>query len=266
MKCDPREIMDLLSVPDPLENIKARPDIFGEVIALMDGVQHPRFHAEGDVWQHTQLVIKNIVQNKFHDWVDVLAALFHDAGKKKALEENEGKHMGGHENHSVEIFRDWAFFNGMDSMFPEAVEAIVWAIQNHMKAHRLAEVHGTYDIMVIVTNRWFPRLSRLASADSMSDLDDNGNPTSSFADVLACPSVARWVGESAPWPIVSRLDLNEAGIPPYLRDKGVEVAYKMQVNSGKLKREHLVNAVVGDRLFRKARIEYLAQRKKETGA
>lgn len=49
---------------------------------------------------------------------------------------------------------------------------------------------------------------------------------------------------------------------PHLRDRGVEIAYKMQVNSGKLSREHLINGVVGDKLFRKARIEYLAQRNK----
>ena len=35
----------------------------------MVGCEHKNFHCEGDVWEHTKLVIQNVVAEE-HDWID----------------------------------------------------------------------------------------------------------------------------------------------------------------------------------------------------
>ena len=248
---DMREVVDLLSGPDPVAAIESRPDLFGYIVGLMDGTEHPRFHCEGDVWQHTKLVIKNVAADPDHDWLDILIALFHDVGKKYALVENQGKHMGGHENHSVTLFWEWCSKTGFTNSEPGRTWAhhADWCIEHHMDMHRLAEHRSACRIMLIVTDHRFPRLVRLATADAKSDLGPDGKPTSDIKDILSHPRVARWIGKPAPAPIISSLDIAEWGVPLMARGSALDLAYKMQINGHCANREHIKNAIMNDPKF-----------------
>ena len=80
--------IDIFNSEDPVSAILENRDFFPFIEKEMMGVVHPKVHCEGDVWDHTALVINNLRPG--HDWVDVMIALFHDAGKKRALDKNEG--------------------------------------------------------------------------------------------------------------------------------------------------------------------------------
>lgn len=74
---------------------------FPEIEALIGVPQNPKFHTEGDVWNHTVLVLdaaaqyRNQAENPFGF---MLAALTHDLGKIVATEYESGKfHAYGHE-------------------------------------------------------------------------------------------------------------------------------------------------------------------------
>lgn len=248
---DMREVVDLLSGPDPVAAIEGRPDLFGQIIELMDGTEHPRYHCEGDVWAHTKLVIQNVAADPDHDWLDILIALFHDVGKRHALVENKGKHMGGHENHSVTLFWEWCSKTGFTNSEPGRTWAqhADWCITHHMEMHRLPEHRSACRIMLIVTDYRFPRLVRLATADAKSDLGPDGNPTSDINDILTHHKVARWIGKPAPAPIITSLDIVEWGVPLMARGTAYDIAYKMQINGHCTNREHIKHAIMNDPKF-----------------
>ena len=102
-----RQIENILSSSNPIAEIESHKDVFFDFIdRYMVGCEHKNFHSEGDVWEHTKLVIQNVVAEE-HDWIDVLAALLHDVGKKNALERNDGKNMHGHEIDGANIAFGW---------------------------------------------------------------------------------------------------------------------------------------------------------------
>ncbi len=74
---------------------------FPEIEALIGVPQNPRFHTEGDVWNHTMLVLDAAV--KYREQAEnpfgfMLSALTHDLGKITATEYETGKfHAYGHE-------------------------------------------------------------------------------------------------------------------------------------------------------------------------
>ena len=241
-------IIDILSSDDPVGGIVGCADIFRFVGYKMVGVQHTRFHAEGDVWDHTKLCIKSLPKD--HDWVDVLIALFHDAGKKDALDANGGKNMAGHEVYSLDIFENW--LEETHFMRDELLENTVrWTIGNHMKVLNLDEMRSAYDVMDIVTDPWFPRLRTLATADCEATLGTDGKPTHPFSEILAHARVQRWLGKPRVEPIVNAADFLRAGVPTIgLAHQAVEAGLKIQINGNLKVRDHIINSVLHDRAFK----------------
>lgn len=74
---------------------------FPEIEALIGVPQNPRFHTEGDVWNHTMLVLDAAAKYREHTdnpFGFMLSALTHDLGKVTATEYETGKfHAYGHE-------------------------------------------------------------------------------------------------------------------------------------------------------------------------
>lgn len=75
---------------------------FPEVEALIGVPQDPRFHPEGDVWNHTMLVLNQAAalrERAQEPLYFMLAALCHDLGKRDALQVEEGGRIRalGHE-------------------------------------------------------------------------------------------------------------------------------------------------------------------------
>lgn len=55
--------------------------IIPELDALEQINQSEKHHAEGNVWNHTLMVVKNILKNKENRFIYLMAGLYHDIGK-----------------------------------------------------------------------------------------------------------------------------------------------------------------------------------------
>ena len=81
-------------------------EILPEVDAMQGVEQPPRFHPEGDVWQHTLMMMEILSEKKIHRANIVLAwgVLLHDVGKPLSRSEDEnGVHFYGHVQHGGKI-------------------------------------------------------------------------------------------------------------------------------------------------------------------
>ena len=84
---------------------------FPELEALIGVPQHAVYHAEGDVWNHTMMVLdeaaklRHRASNPYHF---MLAALCHDFGKAAASEDRDGiVHAYGHETAGLPLVRSF---------------------------------------------------------------------------------------------------------------------------------------------------------------
>ena len=81
-------------------------EILPEVDSMQGVEQPPRFHPEGDVWQHTLMMLEKLSEEKRPRVNPVLAwgALLHDVGKPVSRSEDEnGVHFYGHVKHGEKI-------------------------------------------------------------------------------------------------------------------------------------------------------------------
>lgn len=80
---------------------------YPELSALINLPQNPRYHAEGDVWIHSMMVLDTAVnyRDKASDALGfMLSALVHDFGKAEATEEIKGIiHAYGHEKKGLPL-------------------------------------------------------------------------------------------------------------------------------------------------------------------
>ena len=90
-----------------LEEIGVLPILFPELEELRGCPQDPDFHPEGDVWEHTLLVVDEAAKLKdeaSNPLAYMLAALIHDIGKPAVTEERDGKIIAyGHDKEGEEI-------------------------------------------------------------------------------------------------------------------------------------------------------------------
>ena len=146
---------------------------FEEAEALIGVKQDPRFHAEGDVWTHTMMVIDEAVKylgNVSNLFGFMLAALVHDFGKATSTTETgEVIHAYGHEEESVRIA---AVFMDRLSGEKELKEYVLNLTRYHMKPNTVAADNSA----VKTTNRMFDEsvdpeaLIYLATADSLGKI------------------------------------------------------------------------------------------------
>ncbi|MGN1235600.1 MAG: HD domain-containing protein, partial [Christensenellaceae bacterium] len=80
---------------------------FAEIEALIGIPQDPRFHPEGDVWNHTMLVVDQAakLQDQAKEPIAfLLSALCHDLGKQNALQNDNGRIRAlGHEKEGIPL-------------------------------------------------------------------------------------------------------------------------------------------------------------------
>jgi poly(A) polymerase len=105
--------------------------IFPELKGLEDVEQDKRWHPEGNVLIHTKLVCENVPKG---DIVLLLAALFHDVGKKTTtVVQDDGRITArGHEKVSVEITEP---ILDRLKVSNDVKHDVLFIIENHMKAH-----------------------------------------------------------------------------------------------------------------------------------
>ena len=244
MQIDACHIEDILSLRNPIPEIELHKDEFFDFIdCYMVGCEHKNFHCEGDVWEHTKLVIQNVVAEE-HDWVDVLAALLHDVGKKNALERNNGKNMHGHEIDGANIAFGWLGRVAKMGFDREIREQVLWLIRNHMKALDLMVMRSKYDIWQLVKHPLFWRLQRLARADCKSTLDAEGHPRDDFEEILNRPIVAECLENEIPVAIVEADDFVSQKWDDIRVENALAFCHKMQINGGVLSKESLIRAAI----------------------
>ena len=235
------QLKQILSSSNPNAEIELHKDEFFDFIdRYMVGCEHKNFHCEGDVWEHTKLVIQNVVAEE-HDGIDVLAALLHDVGKKNALECNDGKNMHGHEIDGANFAFGWLAKMGFDR---EIREQVLWLIRNHMKALDLKVMRSKYGIWQLVKHPLFWRLQRLARADCKSTLDANGKPRDCFDDFLKRPIVAECLEKEMPAAIVEADDFASQKWDDIRVENALAFCHKMQINGGVLSKESLIRAAI----------------------
>lgn len=243
-----QKVKRILLADNAWDAVLAETELFGPTIAEMEGVPHVNYHAEGGVLDHVKLAFEEMQKIPDHDWFDLLLILFHDVGKRKALAENGGKNMAKHDIYSGEWFNDWCerfhvFDNGIVTSGLLQLDGR-WVIENHMVAHHLHESSSPYRIMTVVTDKLFPRLARLATADALATLGEDGKPHWPFSDVLNSDRVLRWLGKPRPLPVVDRDDFIDVGVPHGCLYEVVEFGLKLQINNHCTDRDRIINDVM----------------------
>ncbi|MBF0585237.1 MAG: multifunctional CCA addition/repair protein, partial [Magnetococcales bacterium] len=120
---------------DLLQQCGALSVLFPELAALIGVPQPVQYHPEGDVWQHTRLVLARATELSDSPTVR-FAALLHDLGKA-ATPPHEWPHHYGHEERSAELIHRLC-----DRLrIPNAFRNLALATAcHHMRCHRLLEM------------------------------------------------------------------------------------------------------------------------------
>lgn len=153
---------------------------FDEAADLIGVPQNPRFHAEGDVWNHTMLVLDAAAQYRARAERPLglmLAALTHDFGKPATTELESGKfHAYGHEDVGAVLARQ--FLTRLTSE-----TALIDYVANLTTLHMKPTVIAAHGAAVKTSNRMF---------------DQAADP-----EALICLSMADGQGTRSPYPYVS---------------------------------------------------------------
>jgi len=171
------------------------PLILPEVSALK-GVEQPQeFHSEGDVWQHTLLVLNNLNPNTN---INVkLAALFHDIGKPETQtlprDKNDRIRFNEHDIKGAEIFcrifdrlKLSSPFAKNHYLYPDKKE-IFWLIKNHMfcvTKNPEAIRPSTIENYFLKKPQWGEDLLELSYADISATILSSGKPDFSTFEKL----------------------------------------------------------------------------------
>ena len=161
--------------PDVFFDVLRRADAlepwFGELAALIDVPQPPRYHPEGDAYVHSMLVLHAAAQKKaqaHHPEAFVYAALTHDLGKAVSTTRGEDGewHTYGHENTGVPLTRAMLGRLG-------ANKEIIAYCENMCRLHMRAHVCHYGQVETSRTNLLFDEsvcphdLALLAACDTM---------------------------------------------------------------------------------------------------
>lgn len=162
-----------------------RPSIFFEVLRQMDQLHHwfpelealigveqnPRFHAEGDVWTHTMLVLDAAAGQRHkvrEPYALMLAALTHDFGKVVCTERIDGViHAYGHETHGLPLVQ--RFLNRLTGE-KRLTDHVLKLVEFHMKPNTMAAVGAS----VKSTNRLFDSVPEPGALICLAEADYQG--------------------------------------------------------------------------------------------
>ena len=186
---------------------------FPELKALTGVLQNPRYHAEGDVWNHTMLVLDEAARLRgrtANPYWFMLAVLCHDFGKAVCTEEKNGVlHAYEHETKGLPLAE--AFLRRITSE-GKLIDYVLNLTELHMKPNTVAAAGSAEK----VTNRMFDRAVDPEGLVCIALADDRGrimeNPTPDREDFL----MARLAlyRELMARPFVMGRDLIEAGLKP----------------------------------------------------
>lgn len=205
----------------------ARPSIFFEVLREMDQLDHwfpelkaligipqnPVYHAEGDVWTHTMMVLDEAAKLRHraeNPYWFMLAALTHDLGKAVCTEEINGVlHAYEHEKKGLPLAD--AFLHRITTE-TKLIKYVLNLVELHMKPNTVAEANSA----VKVTTRMFDRALDPEGLVCIALADDRGRITTKPSGDKEAFLNARLAmfQEIMARPYVMGRDLIEAGLNP----------------------------------------------------
>ncbi len=147
---------------------------FPEIAALISVPQPPAYHAEGDVWNHTMMVLDAAAAYRDrteNPYAFMLAALAHDVGKAVTTTvDGDAIHAYGHETAGLPIAeRLLRRITREKSVIAYALELI----EHHMKPYALAAA----DAAIKATNRLFDRVADPSALIYLAAADNAGRIT-----------------------------------------------------------------------------------------
>jgi len=185
---------------------------FPEAKALIGIGENPRYHAEGDVWNHTMLVLDEAAKHRYRTanplWF-MLSALTHDFGKAVCTEDGEARHAYDHETAGLPLAE--AFLRRITTE-TRCVDYVLNMTKLHMKPNIAAAVNAS----VKSTNKLFDQsldpegLICLALAD---DLGRVSTQPTGLQEVFLRERLALY-REYMARPYVMGRDLIAAGLTP----------------------------------------------------
>ena len=144
--------------------------VLPQVGELVNCKQDPKWHPEGDVFTHTELMLRNAGKNLVNNKVLAWAIILHDIGKPATFAINEHGRITAHGHAEVgskmarEILENLRF----DS---KTLEQIVWLVDNHMRMFDVQKMKQATR-MKLIANENFDNLLELHRLDCVSS---NGN-------------------------------------------------------------------------------------------
>lgn len=202
---------------------------FPELEALIGVSQEPRFHPEGDVWNHTMLVLDRAAamkQQAKQPLALLLAALCHDFGKAEAWQDDNGRIRAlGHEEAGVPLAERFLKRMTKERQLHKYVSNMVLL---HMRPNIMATQNSSQKACCKLLDKSVcpEDLLLLAKADALGrTIEQDYGPTEAFwAERLA------QYQEILSRPYVKGADLMEAGYPqgPDFRE-ALELAHKLRL-------------------------------------
>lgn len=142
---------------------------FPEIIDLVGCEQNEEFHPEGDVYNHTMLVIdeaSKIKQGVEDEYSFMLAALFHDIGKPKSVSEVDGEiKTHGHDEIGSEMIRD--IFRRTLMRDKEVIKYVEVLTKNHMRPRWLYPKGSKKAFRKLAREGFIEDLFKLVEADTL---------------------------------------------------------------------------------------------------
>lgn len=113
-------------------------ELFPEVYAMIGVTQPPEFHPEGDVFEHTMIMLRHMV---FPDPLLGWSVLLHDVGKPltRSVEPSGRIRFFGHEEKGAELAENILKRFGFED---EDASVICHAVRNHMRFANVAEMRS----------------------------------------------------------------------------------------------------------------------------
>ena len=113
-------------------------EIFPEIEAMRGVTQPPEFHPEGDVFEHTMIMLRHMV---FADPLLAWSVLLHDVGKPltRSVESSGRIRFFGHEEKGAEMIP--SILKRFDFQEKE-IEIITHAVRNHMRFANVTDMRG----------------------------------------------------------------------------------------------------------------------------
>ena len=205
---------------DTLVEVNALHKVFPEIDLMRYSRESPKYHGEGNTYEHTMLVLTEIRNMQGYTYERAIAALLHDMGKTRS---KQAPKFHGHENH-LDMVTD--FCNKYRCTSSARKLATVF-MKNHMKLHNLRVMKPIKIVRLLEQiKNYFPDVLALGYAD------DYGRITDIPRDMTALSHLTVQFEQFKSVKITQDEILGKSGkqIAQYLERKRSEFVKKQKVN------------------------------------